>query len=125
MRARVLAGLLVLLPLLAQAAIQVTVKVTGVDGAMRDNVLASLSIERQKADPRLTESLESNFERTMTTVIADITPDDSEGLNLISSLGQVLDSVANNGILKLKVKLPVSRLGKLKSASIDFITAGD
>lgn len=66
MRIKRLAGMLVLLglPLLVQGAMQVVVQVTGVEGAMRDNVVASLGIERQKADPKLTKALLRRLHRS-------------------------------------------------------------
>jgi GTP-binding protein HflX len=75
--------------------------------------------------PRLIELLKTTFEKTMTTVIADMPPDDKDRINLVSSVGQVLDSITNDGILRIKVKLPINRLGRLKSANIEYITADD
>lgn len=74
---------------------------------------------------RLMETLESYLDITRVTVIASILPDDGSKLNILGSLGQLIDSETDNGILKVKVKLPVSRLGKLESEGIEFIRSSD
>jgi len=74
---------------------------------------------------RLVETLEDYLEQSRTTVMADIHPDDAGKLNLLSSLGHLIDSATDNGILKVKVKLPINRLGKLKSEGIKFIRLYD
>ncbi|UCC80820.1 MAG: GTPase HflX [Candidatus Zixiibacteriota bacterium] len=74
---------------------------------------------------RLMETLESYLEITRVTVIANIHPDDGRKMNILGSLGQLIDSETYDGILKVKVKLPVNRLGKLESEGIEFIRSSD
>ena len=70
---------------------------------------------------RLLESLETYIESTRTTVIARIDPGNGSMMNTLSSLGQLMNSESDNGTLKVTVRLPVYRLGKLESEGIDFI----
>jgi GTP-binding protein HflX len=74
---------------------------------------------------RLMETLESYLETNRTTVIVKIHPDNGHKLNTVNSIGQLLDSETDNGILKVKVRLPVNRLGKLVSEGIEFEEASD
>lgn len=74
---------------------------------------------------RLMETLESYLESTRVTVIANIHPDDGTKMNMLGSLGQLIDSETDDGVLKVKVKLPVNRLGKLESEGIEFIRSSD
>lgn len=74
---------------------------------------------------RLVESLEFYLDKSRVTVMANIPPHDSDKINLLSSLGQLIDSETDDGILKVKVKLPVNRLGKLTSKGIEFVRLKD
>ncbi|UCE65730.1 MAG: GTPase HflX [Candidatus Zixiibacteriota bacterium] len=74
---------------------------------------------------RLVETLEYYLDKSRATVMASIPPRDGDKLSLLSSLGQLIDSETDNGILKVKVKIPVNRLGKLESKGIDFIRLKD
>lgn len=69
---------------------------------------------------RLLESIENYIEKSKATIIADIHPADGGKLSLLSSFGQVIDSVDNDGILKVKVRLPKIMLGKLKAEAIEY-----
>jgi GTP-binding protein HflX len=84
-----------------------------------------LSAVTGEGTARLIETLNSRLEKSRTTVIADIPPDDGSQLNLVNSMGQLIDSVADNGILKVTVKIPINRLGKLKSSGIKFVRIDD
>ncbi len=70
---------------------------------------------------KLLRSLETMIEDSKTTVIASIDPGRRDQINLIGSLGHLLDSAADDGVLKIKVKLPRIYLGKLRREGIDFI----
>lgn len=74
---------------------------------------------------RLSETLNSRLEQSTATVVADISPGDGSKLNLINSIGQLIDSVADDGILKVTVKIPINRLGKLKSSGINYLRIED
>lgn len=74
---------------------------------------------------RFIETLDTRLEQFKTTVIADIPPDDGSRLNMLNSLGQMIDSVADNGVLKVTVKIPIIRLGKLISSGIKFVRIDD
>jgi GTP-binding protein HflX len=84
-----------------------------------------LSAVTGEGSARLIDTLNTRLEKSRTTVVADIPPDDGSQLNLVNSIGQVIDSVADDGILKVTVKLPINRLGKLKSSGIKFVRIVD
>jgi 50S ribosomal subunit-associated GTPase HflX len=74
---------------------------------------------------RMIQTLESYLDITRATIVASIPPDDGDKLNMLSSLGHLIDSETDNGVLKVKVKIPVDRLGKLESEGIDFTRIKD
>ncbi len=69
---------------------------------------------------RFLESLENYLEKSKATIIADIHPADGGKLSILRSFGQVIDSVDNNGVLKVKIRLPKVFLGKLNAESIEY-----
>ena len=70
---------------------------------------------------KLVRSLEAMIEDSKATVIASIDPGRRDQINLIGSLGHLLDSAADDGVLKVKVKLPRVYLGKLRREGISFV----
>jgi GTP-binding protein HflX len=72
---------------------------------------------------KLVRSLETMIEDSKITVIVSIDPGQRDKINLIGSLGHLLDSAADDGVLKVKVKLPRVYLGKLRREGIEFIHA--
>lgn len=70
---------------------------------------------------KLLRSLEGVMEDSRITVIASIAPGQKDKINLIGSLGHLLDSATDDGVLKVKVKLPRMYLGKLRREGIDFV----
>lgn len=70
---------------------------------------------------KLMADLDTLIETSKVTVVARIEPDHGHKLNLVSSLGHLLDSVSDDGVLKVKVKLPQRALGKLKSEGIEYV----
>lgn len=70
---------------------------------------------------KLKADLDQLIETSKVTIIARIEPDHGGKLNLVSSLGHLLDSFSDEGILKVTVRLPERMLGKLKSEGIEFV----
>jgi GTP-binding protein HflX len=69
---------------------------------------------------KLRSDLDQLLETSKVTIIARIEPDQGDKLNLVSSLGHLLDSFSDDGVLKITVRLPARMLGKLKSEGIEF-----
>lgn len=70
--------------------------------------------------------LDQLIETSKVTIVARIEPDHGDKINLVSSLGHLLNSVSDDGVLKVTVRLPERVLGKLKSEGIEFaILEGD
>ncbi len=70
---------------------------------------------------KLRADLDQFIETSKVTIVARIEPDHGGKLNLVSSLGHLLDSVSDDGVLKVTVRLPEKVLGKLKSEGIEFV----
>ncbi|HBZ01070.1 MAG TPA: GTPase HflX [candidate division Zixibacteria bacterium] len=79
-----------------------------------------ISATTKEGLPRLIADLETYLERSRVTI--EITVDASNGriLKLINSLAYIVESRATDETIELKVRLPKSRLGKLKGQGVDF-----
>ncbi len=74
---------------------------------------------------RIKSDLESRLESSKVTITARIGARSSEQLNLISSLGQLLDSVSDDGVLTVKARIPKSALGKLSAGGVELISTDE
>jgi GTP-binding protein HflX len=74
---------------------------------------------------RLISDLENYLERSRVTIELSVESADGRALKLISSLAYIFDSRAAKGVVKMRARLPKSRLGKLKSQGVDFKIIGD
>jgi GTP-binding protein HflX len=74
---------------------------------------------------RVISDLESFLERSRVTVTARITSGNREKLNLISSVGHLIDSVTDDGVLQVRARIPRIALGKLKSEGIELTEMED
>lgn len=72
---------------------------------------------------RIRSDLESRLEDSKVTVTARISPEARDKLNLINSLGQLLDSVSDDGALTVKARIPRSALGRLRAGGIELISS--
>ncbi len=68
----------------------------------------------------LLESLHAFIEKSKTTIIADIHPSDGGKLSLLRTIGHLIDSVAEDDILRVKIRLPLIQLGKLETEGIKY-----
>ncbi len=69
---------------------------------------------------RARAEIERYLEYSKSTILVNIEIGDSKKFGIVNAAGQVLDSNAENGYMKMKIRLPSSRLGKLKSEGIEF-----
>lgn len=69
---------------------------------------------------KLRSDLDQMIETSKITIVARIEPEHGDKLNLVSSLGHLLDSFSDDGVLKVTVRLPERMLGKLRSEGIEF-----
>ena len=74
---------------------------------------------------RIKSDLESRLESSKVTITARIGARSSEQLNLISSLGQLLDSVSDDGVLTVKARIPKTALGKLSAGGVELISTDE
>lgn len=70
---------------------------------------------------RVKSDLESRLENSKVTITARIESNPGKNLNLISSLGHLLDSVSDDGTLTVKARIPKTALGKLRVEGIKLI----
>lgn len=70
---------------------------------------------------RVKSDLESCLEGSKVTITARIESNPGKNLNLISSLGHLLDSVSDDGTLTVKARIPKTALGKLRAEGIKLI----
>ncbi len=71
---------------------------------------------------RVKSDLESRLEGSKVTITARIESNPGMKLNLISSLGHLLDSVSDDGTLTVKARIPKTALGKLRAEGIKLIS---
>jgi GTPase len=69
---------------------------------------------------RLKSELEKYLEQSRVTVNLTVEAANSRALKLINSLAYITESRSEDGIVELKVRLPKSRLGKLKGLGINL-----
>lgn len=74
---------------------------------------------------RLMADLESHLEKSRITVTVRIGAENRDKLNLINSLGHLIDSYTNDGVLQVRVRLPKTAIGKLKAEGIEFMKADE
>lgn len=70
---------------------------------------------------RLKADFESSVDRSNVIVEARILSGSREKINLISSLGQLLESISEDGALRLRARVPRKALGRLRSKGIELI----
>lgn len=69
---------------------------------------------------RLKADLEELVENSRVTIQADIAPSEGRVYGILSAIGQVLSSRADDGVINLTVRLPQSRLGRLKNEGVKY-----
>jgi GTP-binding protein HflX len=74
---------------------------------------------------RLKSDLENYLERSRVTIELSVESADGRALKLVNSLAYIFDSRAADGVVKMKARVPKSRLGKLRSRGIDFKIISD
>ncbi len=75
---------------------------------------------------RLKSDLEHYLERSRVTIELSVESADGRALKLVNSLAYIFDSrAADGGVVKMRARVPKSRLGKLKSKGVDFKIIGD
>ena len=71
---------------------------------------------------RVRSDLESRLESSKVTITARIGSEEGGKLSLISSLGQLIDSVSEDEVLTVKARIPRTALGKLSAEGIELIS---
>jgi GTP-binding protein HflX len=74
---------------------------------------------------RLKSDLEKYLEQSRVTIELTIDATNSRALKLINSIAYIYESRSEDNKVELKVRLPKSRLGKLKGQGINFKVAGN
>jgi GTP-binding protein HflX len=69
---------------------------------------------------KLKEDIENYLERSRVTIIVTLDPSDSRGYGLLQSVAYISDTESEDGVIRLRARLPEARLGKLKSRGIEF-----
>lgn len=73
---------------------------------------------------KLKEEIENYLERSRITIMVSLEQSDSRGYGFLQSIAYISETAPVDGIIRIKARLPKSRLGKLKSRGMEFEEIG-
>ncbi len=84
-----------------------------------------ISAATREGFPRLKMDLENYLERSRVTIELSVDAGDTRALKLVNSLAYISEGIAEDGVVKMKARIPKSRLGKLTGQGVAFTVVGD
>jgi len=84
-----------------------------------------VSAETEEGIGKIISDLENYLESGKVTITAKIKSGIREKINLISSLGHIIDSVSNDGVFQVKARVPRTAIGRLQAEGIELIETED
>lgn len=84
-----------------------------------------ISAATKEGFPRLKTDLENYLERSRVTIELSVDAGDTRALKLVNSLAYISEGIAEDGVVKMRARIPKSRLGKLTGQGVAFTVVSD